>query len=103
MAWDGIDVKVKEEGGELFEEQTVDAGDEFLAVKPWMGVIKNSVPRSYKASALDLKEPEASLELEYVYGYWCHDVRNNLWYIQNENFVFNTAGIGVVMDPKKNS
>lgn len=40
-----------------------------MAVKPWEGVIKNSVPRNYQASPLDLKEPEASLELEYIYGY----------------------------------
>lgn len=50
-----------------------------------------------------MKEPEASLELEYVYGYRCHDVRNNLWYVAGENFVFNSAGLGIVMDPKKNT
>ncbi len=47
MARDGVDVKVREENGELFEEQVVDDGDQFLAVKPWLGVIKNSVPRTY--------------------------------------------------------
>lgn len=69
LAREGIDVKVKEENGELFEEQVVDDGDQFLAVKPWLGVIKNNVPRGYQPSPLDTKEPEASLELEYVYGY----------------------------------
>lgn len=40
-----------------------------MAVKPWEGVVKNSEPTGYKPSAQELKEPNANLELEYVYGY----------------------------------
>jgi hypothetical protein len=95
-------VKEDEEGG-LFTEEDVGDGDQFMATKPWTGVIDNSVPSDYKASANDWKEPDASLDLEFVYGYRCHDVRNNLRYTHNEHFVFHTAALGIVMDPKKNT
>lgn len=44
--------------------------------------------------------PNANLELEYVYGYRCHDTRNNLRYGDRGQLVYHTAGVGIVMDPK---
>ena len=40
-----------------------------MAVKPWKGVIDNSIPSGYKPSKIDGAEPDANLKLEYVYGY----------------------------------
>jgi hypothetical protein len=69
-----------------------------LAVKPFLGVIKNSVPTGYKPSKRDGAMPEAELDLEYVFGYRCHDVRNNLRYTADGRLVYHAAGVGVVMD-----
>lgn len=103
-ARDGIDFDVKEddEGG-LFEVEEQDEGDQFMAVKPWQGVIDHSVPSDYKPSKKDGKQPDANLDLEFVYGYRCHDARNNLRYIDGDKFAFHTAALGIVMDPKKNT
>ena len=51
-----------------------------MAVKPWKGAVKASVPDNYKPCKGEDDPPEANLELEYVYGYRCHDVRDNLRY-----------------------
>ena len=58
----------------LFEVEEIDDGDQWMATLPFLGTIKHSVPSNYKPSKLDRKEPDASLELEFVYGYRCHDV-----------------------------
>ena len=51
-----------------------------MAVKPWKGVVDNSVPTNYRPNPRDGEAPDASLQLEHIYGYRCHDVRNNLRY-----------------------
>lgn len=66
-----------------------------MAVKPWKGVIDHSVPSDYKPSKLDGAEPDANLKLEYVYGYRCHDVRNNLRYTNDDHFIYHTAALGI--------
>ncbi len=38
-----------------------------------------------------------------MYGYRCHDVRNNLRYLQDEQIVFHTAALGIKMDVKRNT
>ena len=38
-----------------------------MAVKPYLGVIKNSVPSDF--DNYDLNEPNANLELEFIHGY----------------------------------
>ena len=74
-----------------------------MAVKPWAGVVRNSVPTNYKPSREAGAAPEATLELEYVYGYRCEDARNNLRYSKNGNVVFHTAAVGVVLNPVNNT
>lgn len=104
----GVDFATKEDGeGGLFDAEDIGGGDEFMAVKPWKGVIDNSVPDDYKPSKLDGAAPDANLKLEYVYGYRCHDVRNNLRYISvgdsQDHFIYHTAALGIKMDPYKNT
>lgn len=91
----GVDFQVQEAEGGLFTLDEVGGGDEFMAVKPWKGVIDNSVPSDYKPSKLDGAEPDANLKLEYVYGYRCHDVRNNLRYTNDDHFIYHTAALGI--------
>ena len=74
-----------------------------MSVKPWMGVVNNSVPDGFRPNKRDGEAPDATLELEYVHGYRCHDSRNNLRYTANGNLAYITAGVGVVMDPRTNT
>lgn len=74
-----------------------------MAVKPWLGVVENSVPTNYKPSPRDGEAPDATLELEHVYGYRCHDTRNNLRYTAKGLIVYHAAGVGLVHDTKNNS
>lgn len=99
----GIDFGVAEGEGGLFVSDDIGDGDQFMAVKPWKGVIDNSVPSDYKPSKLDGEAPDANLKLEYVYGYRCHDVRSNLRYTNDDHFIFHTAALGIKMNPVKNT
>lgn len=51
----------------LFSEEPEDKGDEFMAVKPWLGAIKE--PTGYKMPAGQNKAPNVKIELNYVFGY----------------------------------
>lgn len=99
----GVDFGVVEGEGGLFVTDDVGGGDEFMAVKPWKGVIDNSIPSDYKPSKIDGAAPDANLKLEYVYGYRCHDVRNNLRYTPDDQFIYHTAAMGITMNPVKNT
>lgn len=74
-----------------------------MAVKPWIGVIKNSVPSKYKPSPRDSEAPDATLQLEYIHGYRCHDARNNLHYTATGEIVFHAAAVGIVLNQKTNT
>ena len=88
---------------EAFLINEVGQGDQFLAVKPWEGVVRNSVPSNYRPKKGDDDPPEAYLELEYIHGYRCHDVRNNLRYSASGEVVYHTAAVGVVLDQDSNT
>ena len=63
----------------FFDIEETGAGDQALAVKPWIGAIRaptNPPP------VLD-SDPNVDLELEYVYGYRCFDTRQNVYYTAN--------------------
>lgn len=81
-----------------FAEEELGIGDQFMATKPWKGVVDNSVPSSYKKSKNDMLGPDATLELEYVFGYRCHDTRNNLRFSKDGKVVYHTAAVGIVLD-----
>ena len=80
----------------MFEEEEMEAGDEFMAVKPWLGAIK---PPDGFDESLDVdkqkKPPMAKLELEYCHGYRAKDCRNNLRYLKNGRIVYHAAGVGI--------
>jgi microtubule-associated protein-like 6 len=94
--------KQKAKQGELFEEEEADEGDQFMAVKPFKGVVDHTIPDGYKPSSKDGQAPEAFLELEYIHGYRCHDTRNNLNYTADGKVCYHAAGVGVVLDQSKN-
>jgi microtubule-associated protein-like 6 len=99
-AWDRSEVHERVKNGvESVEDQflieEVGEGDQFLAVKPWEGVVKNSVPSHYQPKPGESNPPDASLQLEYIHGYRCHDVRNNLRFNASGEVVYHTAAVGV--------
>lgn len=78
-------------------------GDEFTAVKPWIGAIK--APTARVRSNPD--PPSAVLDLEWVHGYSAQCSRNSLRYCQTTSaastgkgdIVYPAAALGVVYDP----
>ncbi len=52
----------------FFQVEKIEGGDEFLAIKPWLGAIKE--PSDWKKPPLNQnKPPKAELILEHVHGY----------------------------------
>ena len=87
-----------------FAEEIIGSGDQTMGGRQIKsGTIKNSKPDNYKPSKNDSLPPSASLDLEYVFGYRCHDTRNNLRYASDGKFVYHTAAVGVVMDAATNT
>lgn len=87
-----------DEEEELFGEEKLKLGDQFMGCKPWKGSI---VPPSTLPPIMKEK-PNKSLQIEYVYGYRNHDATDNLYYNVDEEIVYSTAGVGVVLNPDTN-
>ena len=104
---EGTDIDEEDKDGENkmseFKTETIKKGDEFMATKPWIGVVKNSVPTGYKQEKGVINAPDACLDLEYIHGYRCEDTRNNLRYTQQGKVVYHTAAVGVVLDTANTS
>ena len=60
----------KEENGDFFEVEDAQ-GEEFMAVRPWLGAIAE--PTNHNPP--NPSKPDIRYELEYVYGYRCQDSR----------------------------
>lgn len=99
---DQLGFDTKNEPGGLFQTEKVDEGDQFMAVKPWMGVVRNGVPTWYKPSKGESDAPNASLEMKYIHGYRCHDTRNNIFYTPEGKLVYHTAKVGIQLDTREN-
>jgi hypothetical protein len=91
----------------LFElDDSASAGDEFMAVKPWIGAIVAPSAPPPAASG----PPSASLDLEWVHGYSAQASRNSLRYCQTKersssgkgDIVYPAASLGVVYDLTSN-
>ena len=84
----------------FFELEATPEGDQMLAIKPWLGALKEpSNSKPFKNSP-----PNINLELQYVYGYRCFDSRQNLFYTRNSNeIVYMTAALGVVLNKTNNT
>ena len=72
-------------------------GDEFMAIKPWLGAIVP--PSHFKAN--DGSAPPIQVTLDYVYGYNAQ-VKNSVHYTNGSSLVYAAAGLGVVFDPDSN-
>lgn len=56
------------------------------------------VPSDYKQQRNEATKPVAQLDISYVHGYRCHDVRNNIRYTNNDQLVYHTAALGIVLN-----
>lgn len=60
-------------------------------------------PKGYKMPNQPQPPPKQTLTLKWAHGFRSFDTSGNLKYLNNgEKFVFTTAGVGVVQDPKAN-
>lgn len=91
----------KEKGDNaLFEIEEAGGGDQFMAVKPWIGALKAPTNPPHN----NPNAPDKTLELEYVYGYRAIDSRQNLFYTKNPGkVVYMTAALGIVLDKQNNT
>ncbi|KAG3029619.1 Echinoderm microtubule-associated protein-like 6 [Phytophthora cactorum] len=78
------------------EEEPFDdsAGDEFMAVKPWIGAIVAPT----NAATPNSREPDLNVELEWVYGYQSELSQQNLVYNALDEIVYHTAAVGIIYD-----
>lgn len=77
----------------------VGAGDEFMAVRPYLKQIK--APTGYTKGPVNIrKPPNVSVDLEWVHGYRGGNNRNNLAVVSDGCLAYNAAAVGVVYDPK---
>ena len=60
-----------DEMADLFEIIPPGEGDEFTAVKPWLGAIKE--PKNYPK--INKKAPKDNFEIDWVYGYRSEETR----------------------------
>jgi microtubule-associated protein-like 6 len=97
------DEEEEDDPDNIFDEEEMEAGDEFMAVKPWLGAIKS--PDGFEEN-LDVdkqkKPPMAQLQLEYCHGYRAKDCRNNLRYLKDGKVLYHAAAVGVRLDEGKN-
>eukprot|EP00742_Colponemidia_sp_Colp-10_P006323 GILJ01006777.1.p1 GENE.GILJ01006777.1~~GILJ01006777.1.p1 ORF type:complete len:2262 (-),score=409.36 GILJ01006777.1:195-6980(-) len=92
--------RIGEDEDRTFEMEEDGEGDEFLAVKPWLGQMQASTPGDWKKPAKQDSPPDANLDLVFVHGYRCADARNNLKYTASGDIVYTTAALGIVMNPQ---
>ena len=77
--------------------QDDEGGDEFMAVKPWIGAIVEPT----EPPPTDNSIPDDDLNLRWVHGYRAYDSRNNLRYTARGELVYPAAALGVVFSTKK--
>lgn len=78
----------------LFEKVLPGEGDEFMAVKPWLGAIKEPKP----LPKVNASKPSDKFEIDWVYGYKSDEGRMNLFFNKEGKAVYPTAALGIVYD-----
>jgi microtubule-associated protein-like 6 len=98
------EVQMETNDGGLFEEEEEEAGDQFMAVKPFLGEVKNSQPSDFFFEKGMDEAPEENLKLYYANGYRCFDAKNTAKFSNDpDSIVFVTAALGVNMNVVSNT
>lgn len=87
------------------KEVDAEAGDAergFMAVKPWLGNMKEPSGWDRAASAQRDAAPNVTLEIDHVIGYRARGSRSNIAYIDATTVVYPVAALGVVHDISTN-
>lgn len=74
-------------------------GQEFMAVKPWIGQIEE--PETH--NDINADKPDCQHQLEYVYGYRSQDSRQNAYFNASGKATYMTAALGVILDHESNT
>ena len=80
----------------IFEKVPPGEGDEFGAVKPWLGAIKE--PKSHPKP--NKKAPVDNYVIDWIYGYRSEEAKMNCQFNTQGQAVYATAAVGVVFDYK---
>jgi Ca2+-binding EF-hand superfamily protein len=62
-------------------------------------LIQSTIPENYKKKGNQGDAPNLIAKLEHVYGYRCHDTRNNVFLNPDGKIIFHASQIGVQLDP----
>jgi len=85
-------------GDDFFEVEEA-TGQEFMAVRPWIGQVTE--PTNHNPP--NPSKPDCTYELDYVYGYRSQDSRQNVYFNPNGQAVYMTAALGIMLDMNSNT
>lgn len=90
-------VQDEEDDDGMFAMEDVGEGDEFMAVKPWIGQMKEPTGFTKPPKNANAR-PDVDLDLEWVHGYRSHDCKNNVTYLKDGSIAYHAAGLGICYD-----
>lgn len=62
-------------------------------------IVDSAVPDNYKKKGNQGDAPNLVAKLEHVYGFRCHDTRNNVYLNPDGKIIFHASQIGIQLDP----
>eukprot|EP01032_Pedospumella_encystans_P008376 gene8376-9951_t len=100
LAVEAVEPAQEEDNFNVFK-MPAGGGDQSGAIKPWKGAVRE--PSNWVEPEDIGEEPDASLELKFVYGYRGWDCRNNISFADSRfEILYHVAGVGVVFNSKEN-
>lgn len=85
-------------------DENLAPSESFVAQNPTARTLKDCGPSKYVPSSQAGSAPDANLELDYIYGYRCHDVRNNVRYSHNgEKLIWHAGAVAIVYEKGSNT
>lgn len=91
----GVETKTPDELGEEDSEENAEEK------KPWR-IMAQKTQKKLELKGTEGDTPPNLLELEYIYGYRCHDSRNNIFYNSRGDLIYHIAQVGVQLGPHSN-
>ena len=89
-------IEVDEEVADVFDIDEAVHGDESMSVKPWKGAIR----APSELPPIIPEAPKIEPTVKFVFGYRTEEMRMNLFYNPKKQPVYNTAALGIILNPK---